>query len=89
MSVMSWCQKSSKGFNLHISLENKCILQSNRETNKPFFRRCILRAFINLLPKRQLIVSAGVALEGNSCHIVEHEIRELKGGNGEQEDGAD
>lgn len=51
--------------------------QSDWNTRQPLFGRRVLRALVNLLPQRQLVVGPRIALKGRASDVVEHEVRNL------------
>ena len=51
--------------------------QSNRDARKILLGGRVLLSIVDLLPERKIVVSASVALERCSCHIVEHDVRDL------------
>ena len=58
--------------------------QTYRHGEKILLRRCILIFIVDLLPHVEIVVGAGVELEGDAAHVVEHEVcGEHVGGVGE------
>lgn len=48
--------------------------QDDRHAQQELFGRRILIAIVNLLPHVEIVVGAGIELEGNPLHVVEHEV---------------
>ena len=49
--------------------------QHDRRHEEELLRRCVLIAIVELLPQIQVVVGAGVEVEGNASNPVKHEIR--------------
>lgn len=48
--------------------------KQNRHYQQKLFRRCILIPVVDLLPHVQVVVGAGVELEGYTLHPMEHQV---------------
>ena len=48
--------------------------QTNRHRQQELLRRRVLIFVIDLLPHVEVVVGAGVELEGDAAHVVEHEV---------------
>lgn len=47
--------------------------EDDRHAKQELFRRGILISVVDLLPHVEIVISAGIELEGNSAHPVEHD----------------
>ena len=48
--------------------------QANRTRQQELLRRRVLVLVVDLLPHVEVVVGAGVELEGDAAHVVEHEV---------------
>lgn len=49
--------------------------QGDGHAEQELLGRRVLVAIVNLLPHVEVVVGAGVELEGNAAHVVEHQVR--------------
>lgn len=49
--------------------------QDNRHAEEELLGGRVLVAVVDLLPHVEVVVGAGVELEGHALHVVEHEVR--------------